>query len=244
MVSTSTDPPDDQPLRDGLKQLAGMLLDGNGVERMLESVTDLAASALPGCHAASITLLCNGQPTTSACTSPVAAEVDRSQYDAGQGPCMTAMATGATVCVDSFQVDGRWPQLAVCAKERTIESALATPLAVGSEVLGALNLYSRDPGAFAGSEARAELFGRQASITLANAHALRRAEQLAQHLAHALENRDVIGQAKGIIMAAQNVSADEAFDVLRRASQRANRKLHEVARDIVERRNGARPRAG
>lgn len=232
--------PDDRPLRDGLNELAGMLLSENSVEAMLDSVTALAATAVPGCDAASVTLFRNGRPTTSACSADVALDVDRSQYDTGQGPCLVAMDTGKVVRVDSFATDGRWPDLAARAEEHGISSALAIPLSVGDEVLGALNLYSKEPDAFDGHEEHGEVFGRQASVTLANAHALRRAELLAQQLAQALENRDIIGQAKGIIMAGQNLSSDEAFDVLRRASQRANRKLHEVAREIVERRNSGR----
>ena len=232
--------PDDQPLRHGLQELAGMLLSENGVERMLENVTKLAASALPGCEAASVTLARNGRAKTPAYSAEPALHVDRLQYDTGQGPCLEAIDTGKVVRVDSFATDARWPDLARRAGEDGIESAMAVPLVVADEVLGALNLYATKPDAFVGHEEQALLFGRQASVTLANAHALQRAELLAQQLAQALENRDVIGQAKGIIMAAQNVSSDEAFDVLRRASQRANRKLHEVAREIVERRNSGR----
>jgi GAF domain-containing protein len=233
--------PDDQSLQNGLRELAGMLLGETGVERMLESVTRLAASSLPGCEAASVTLVRDGRPTTPACTPEFAVDVDRWQYDTREGPCLAAIGTGAIVRVDSFAEDGRWPRLAERAAQEGVKSALSVPLLVGEQVLGALNLYSTEAGAFAGKEDHAVLFGRQASITLANAHALHRAEQLARQLAQALENRDVIGQAKGIIMAAQDLSSDEAFDVLRRASQRANRKLHEVARDIVERRNGGPP---
>lgn len=231
---------DDQPLRDGLRELAGMLLSDQPVDRLLQRVASVAAAALPGCHAASVTLVGRGRAGTPACSGELAGRVDRWQHDAGQGPCLHAVATGEVVRVDSFAADPRWPCLAWRAEQAGVHSALSIPLAAGDEVLGALNLYSTTPEAFAGREGQAMRLGRQASVTLANAHALRRAEQLAHQLAEALETRDVIGQAKGVIMAAQHVSSDEAFDVLRRASQRANRKLRDVARDIVEGRNQAR----
>ncbi|MFP5376905.1 MAG: ANTAR domain-containing response regulator [Acidimicrobiia bacterium] len=231
---------DDQPLRDGLRELAGMLLGDQSVDRLLLRVASVAAAALPACHAASVTMVGRGWAGTAASAGELAGRVDRWQHDAGQGPCLHAVATGEVVRVDSFAADRRWPSLAWRAERAGVHSALSVPLAAGDEVLGALNLYSTTPGAFAGREGQAVRLGRQASVTLANAHALRRAEQLAQQLAEALETRDVIGQAKGIIMAAQHMSSDEAFDVLRRASQRANRKLRDVARDIVDGRNQAR----
>ena len=102
--------------------------------------------------------------------------------------------------------------------------------------MGALNLYSNEARGFGGAEPVAQLFAQQAAVTLANAMAFHRASDLAANLAVALERRDVIGQAKGIIMATEGLSPDAAFDVLRRASQRENRKLYELAREIVARR--------
>jgi AmiR/NasT family two-component response regulator len=70
---------------------------------------------------------------------------------------------------------------------------------------------------------------------LANAELYTSARQLATHLAAALESRGVIEQAKGILMATQGCGPDEAFDILRRASQRQNRKLRLIAENIVSR---------
>ena len=237
---SSTSMPDDQPLERGIRELAGMLLTETTVEQMLENVTVLAVAGIPGCDAASVTLVRNGRPSTPVSSAEAAVDLDRAQYAARKGPCLDAVEGGDAVRVDSFASDGRWPELAARARASGFASSLAVPLAVGDEVLGALNLYSRTARAFADAERQAGLLGHQASITLANACALRRAELLARQLTQALENRDVIGQAKGIIMAGQDVSPDQAFDVLRRASQRANRKLSEVARDMVDQRNADR----
>ena len=234
----------DDPLQNGMRELSGILLGGTAMDVLLDGVTTLAAQSLPGCAAASISLLRKGRAVTPVCSADLARDVDQSQYDTGQGPCLCAIETGDVVRVDSFADDGRWPQFAEQALAQGIHSSLSIPLTVGDEVLGALNLYSARPEGFVDQEDEGVLFGRQASVTLANAQAVRRAEELAQQLAQALENRDVIGQAKGIIMASQNVGSDEAFDVLRRASQRANRKLADVARDIVERRNEPRQADG
>lgn len=234
--TSSTSVSEDHRLERGIRELATMLLSGTTVERVLESVTTLAAATIPGCDAASVTLVRNGRPSRSVSSADVAVDLDRAQYATRKGPGLDAVQHGDVVRVDSYETDGRWPELAAPAAAHGIASSLSVPLAVADEVLGALNLYSGRIEAFAGTQQQACTLARQASITLANACAMQRAEQLAGQLTEALKNRDVIGQAKGIIMAAQGVTPDEAFDVLRRASQRANRKLEDVASDTVERR--------
>ncbi|HEX2701127.1 MAG TPA: GAF and ANTAR domain-containing protein [Acidimicrobiales bacterium] len=231
---------DEQPLQAGLRGLAEMLLTEDH-DAVLASVTSLAAAALPGCDAASVSLIERGRPATPVCSAELAKRVDQSQYDNHEGPCLCAIESNQVVRVDSFRRDDRWPAFAKEAVEQGILSSLSFPLHAGGELLGALNLYSSGEDAFVDAENEGAAFARQASVTLTNAVALRRAQSLAQQLAVALENRDIIGQAKGIIMAAEGRSSDEAFDVLRRASQRSNRKLHDVAEEIVARRQ--RPRA-
>src|SRR5207249_1730813 len=135
-------------------------------------------------------------------TDPLAEVVDEHQYGADEGPCLEAMRMQHTVRVDLF--DGaRWKRFAPAALAAGVRSALSLPLVAGEDATGALNLYGTRPAAFAGSEAVGETFARQAAITLANATAFYRAADLAANLALALEHRDVIGQAKGILMATE-----------------------------------------
>lgn len=244
MSSTRGDgtvPSADEALDDGLRALAQCLLPDKSTEEVLGEVADLAAQSLPGCDAASVTLGRNGRPVTPVWSDDVALRLDEAQYDAEEGPCICALESGTVVRIDSYADDPRWRTFAGHALQAGVASSMAVPLAAAGEVIGALNLYSRRPAAFGAVEDRAEVFARQASITLANARALEQARTLAQQLALALENRDVIGQAKGIIMAGEGCTPDEAFDILRRASQRSHRKLHEVAREMVEQRTRRRP---
>jgi GAF domain-containing protein len=227
--------PEEQALEAGLRGLAGMLLTQQSAKGVLANVTSLAAESLPGCEAASISLIRNGRPTTPVCSAEMAEEVDGSQYETGEGPCLQAAATGVAVRVDSFETEDRWPAFARKAVAHGVLSSLSIPLSASDEILGALNLYSSQPANFVDAEENATMFARQASITLMNASALERAQELAEQLALALESRDVIGQAKGILMAREALSPEQAFDVLRRASQRTNRKLHDVAREVVSR---------
>ena len=232
----SSSHPEDRALQTSLRSLAEILLGAQGVQDLLGDVTSLAAAGLPGCDAASITLMKGGRPTTPVCSAEIAREVDQSQYDTHGGPCLEAIVAAEVVRVDSFEDDDRWPDMSAQAASKGVASSLSLPLSTGSEVVGALSLYSRQPANFVGLEEQAAVFAAQASVTVSNAQALERTQDLARHLAVALENRDVIGQAKGIIMATDGVSSDEAFVVLRRASQRSNRKLRDIAQEIVDRR--------
>lgn len=225
----------DEGLEQSFQELAGLLFSGMDVNETLQKVAALAQRAIPGCDAGSITVVDGGRPHTAASTAELAERVDDHQYATGEGPCLECIRQQATVPVDSYRGLERWPRFVPQARSHGVASSLSLPLFAGDEVIGALNLYAVEEHGFTGAEPVGEAFARQAAITLANATAYYRAAELAQHLAVALEHRDVIGQAKGVLMVAQGVAADEAFDMLRRASQRSNRKLYDVARDIVER---------
>jgi hypothetical protein len=102
-------------------------------------------------------------------------------------------------------------------------------------VVGALTLHSRKPNAF--DAAAMEVGGRiavQAALAIGASLAFWQTHSLVAHLEEALRSRPVIEQAKGIIMATEGCTADEAWDMLRRASQRENRKLRDLAVTFVE----------
>ena len=102
--------------------------------------------------------------------------------------------------------------------------------------MGALNFYARTPAASSDEDVQVGLqFATQAAIVLANSQAYWDAHQLGQDMAEAMKSRATIEQAKGILMGAQRCSADDAFQILVRASQRENRKLREMAAEIVAR---------
>jgi GAF domain-containing protein len=166
-------------------------------------------------------------------TSP---EIDSAQYETGIGPCLDAFRYQEVFRVEDTEKDDRWRPFSEAAAAHGIRSTLSVPLIANHEGVGALNFYSRTPSGF--SDTDAELgaqFATQAAIVLSNAQAYWDAHQLSQDLATAMKSRATIEQAKGILMGAQRCSADEAFQILVRASQRENRKLREVAEDLVNR---------
>ena len=132
--------------------------------------------------------------------------------------------------------DERWPEFAASALAHGVRSTMSLPLVAGVNAVGALNFYAADDGAFGQSEVEiGGLFASQAAVVLINAQAYWGARLTSEHLQQALESREVIDMAKGIIMNAMGCGPEEAFDVLVKQSQQENRKLRDIAVEIVDR---------
>ena len=131
--------------------------------------------------------------------------------------------------------DERWPEFTARAAEANVSSVLSIPLSVGDGVIGALNIYGRAPHAFDDySNESAARFRATPRSCSSNAQAYASTQRLADNLEIALKTRETIGIAKGILMERDGITREEAFDVMRRASQEANTKLNEVAQRIVD----------
>jgi hypothetical protein len=133
-----------------------------------------------------------------------------------------------TIRVDDLATDPRWPELSRRATaELGVASILCFQLFVHEDDLGALNLVARRPGAFTDeSERIGLLFASHAAVAVADAQDL-------NHITTALRSRDVIAQAKGILMERYKITAEMAFALLARTSQDANRRLFEVAEHLT-----------
>jgi GAF domain-containing protein len=217
----------------------GLLLPDTPLTDVLQRVTQLACRTVANCEMAGITVEQHGKLETPVFTDARAPLIDQAQYDADTGPCVDAFRTGAILTIPDTAVDTRWPDFSRAATAASVRSTLSVPMDVSgnrTEVLGALNLYSEVPDAFdAEAVASAESLAQQAAIVVANAQAYWGAKELSEQLQQAMESRAVIEQAKGILMAQSHVPAEEAFQILVRASQRENRKLREIAVEIVQR---------
>ncbi len=226
---------DDVGLPEVLVQMGSLLLTEETVDRVLQLVTELTERTVHSASAVSVTLneAGNGARTSNA-SDEVARRLDEVQYGSGVGPCLEALGTGLLVNARLADDGDRWPAFTAAARDAGIGSILSLPLRVKDTPLGALNVYSQSPERFDDvEETTASLLAQQASAVLANVVALESATNLNRQLREALASRDLIGQAKGILMERQGCDSEVAFDVLRRASQRTNRKLHDVANDLA-----------
>jgi GAF domain-containing protein len=219
---------------DRFAEVARTLASETTVVGALERIVQLAATTIPGAEYAAITTKTGSDRyRTVACTGEVPLRVDEIQYEANQGPCLTALATVEMVHTGDLAADGRWPVFGPAASKATgVMSMLSSPLHIeDSNVLGALNTYSTKPDAFD----EIDLSG-CAILSTHSAIALSRVADREQkdHLTNALASNRKIGAAIGILMATHKITEQQAFDALRLASQHSHRKLHEIAFEVVE----------
>lgn len=227
----------DQPdhLIEGISELSRLLINEEALDDTLQRVAELACRNLGGADVAGVTLMRDGSPTTAVYTDPASPEIDSAQYETGIGPCLDAYRHQAVFRIDSTSEDERWPPFSEAAAEHGMMSTMSLPLSVRGSGIGALNLYSTRQAAFSGQdETLGMMFADQASVAMANAQLYDTAYRITQQLQEALTSRAVIDQAKGILMAEHHVTANEAFELLRRSSQRENRKLRDIAQGIVD----------
>jgi GAF domain-containing protein len=225
----------DEFVTDGFGALSQFFVSDGTLGDTLTRVAELACEAGPA-DMAGLTMLVEGHARTGVFTDPEAVEIDEEQYRTGRGPCLEAFRTGRVFRIDSTGEDSRWPEFARAAAAHGIHSTLSLPISARGESLGALNMYARAPSAFDDDSAvRLEVFARHSAIVLVNAQAYWDARTLNENLDQAMRTRSTIEQAKGIVMAQGGRTADEAFQLLVRASQRENRKLRDLAAEIVDR---------
>jgi GAF domain-containing protein len=225
-----------------LSETAQILFSAGGVHSTLEQVVAVAVHTIEGCDFAGLFLLEGDIVVTPVHTDPVVEEIDTLQRESGQGPCLDAISQRVMVYGDDLHSDERWPSFGPAADELGIRSALALPL-TASGTMGAVNLYAQYPAAFGVVDrAKGVILASLASVALTAAHSLEDEERRIENLHSALSSREVIGQAQGILMERERIAADQAFDVLRRASQYLNIKLREVAQTLVD--TGERPETG
>jgi transcriptional regulator with GAF, ATPase, and Fis domain len=242
MDSTSYETIEGDPiaeLTENFSETAGMLFAAGGVTETLAEVVELAVATIEGCDFAGIFLVDKDVVTSPIHTDAIVDEVDDLQTELGEGPCMDAIASQAIFYAADLADDARWPRFARQATAAGIRSILALPLP-DKGGYGALNLYARLPGAFGVVDrAKAVILASLAGLALSTARTHEDEERRAENLQTALATREIIGQAQGILMERERISSGQAFDVLRRASQHLNRKLRDVAQDLVD--TGERP---
>jgi GAF domain-containing protein len=204
------------------------------LEETLRRVADFAHETIAGADIVGVTMLVDGGPRTTVFADGSALEIDNAQYESGTGPGLVALRSQKVQRVDSMERDLRWPAFSQAAASRGILSSLSLPLIVHGEGIGALNCYSRTGGAFSPEdEVVGSEFAAAAAIALANAQAYWDARHLSERIGYAMQSQATIEQAKGILIAERRCQPDEALEILVRASHRENRKLRDIADQIV-----------
>ncbi len=221
---------------EALEHLGRLSLRELSMDSLLQTVAALTKSVMPGNPEASVLLLVKDRPTTVVSTGELATDLDETQYEKGHGPCLHAARTGDLTEIADTRDDDRWPDYAPRAVEHGNLSSLSVPLAIDQDqqITGALNIYARRPHAFdETSRSVATRFAPYASVAAGNLYAYQSARDMADNLQAVLESRAVIDQAKGILIERFKVTPDAAFQLLARASMTTNRKVRDIADELV-----------
>ncbi|MGV0790266.1 ANTAR domain-containing protein [Mycolicibacterium sp. XJ1819] len=229
------------PLSREFAKLTAALLDARTVQDVLEQVVDATAHVAPQADVVSVTLRSpDGEFHTPLATHPVAQQLDECQYELGEGPCVTAAqrpGPGFSAWPDQPRTASPWPRFSEAARQLGVEAVLSLsllPAAIAPRLSGALNLYCHASDALDEIDKDAILLlATHASLALATTEAVTAAKLHEAQLHQAIDSRDVIGQAKGILMGRRNISAEEAFNILRTSSQNLNIKLCDIAKVVA-----------
>lgn len=194
----------------------------------LDRIVRLAQSLLPGTEHAGVSVLRRDVIETLAATSTVPAEADQVQADLGEGPSMQVHVTHEVVRINDTFTDPRWPKFAAQLQNLGLRSVLVCEVPMTHTTPSVLSLYAQRRHAFsAAAELVAPVFAARAAVALAHADEV-------SNLHRAIDSRQVIGEAVGILMERHRLSAREAFDRLVSASQRRHTKLRELAIRMTE----------
>jgi ANTAR domain/GAF domain len=209
------------------------------LNRLLNLILEAAVEAL-GFSAATVTVRHGDDVSTVGATDQRMLAVDEAQYEDG-GPCMATLDEADPVFLRDVETDSdaSWQHFARTAAHLGVESSLSMHIPTDTtDVAASLNLYSRSRLEASHTSVRlANSYAEQLAATLQSVDAYKSTAKLATNLAEAMRSRAVIEQAKGILMADERLTDEEAFQRLTTLSQHANVKLRDVAHRLVEERS-------
>lgn len=220
--------PDTAADAEAFARLAMELHDVEGLDETVERVLEFAVKTFDCAYAGVILVHDGSRVETVAATDPVVADLDSVQLEAGEGPDLELIADRHGVLITDVRTETRWPGWCEAVADAGIRSMMGSRLHTTQHVIGSLNLYDPEPAAFDEADADvAHLLARHAAVAVQQARG-------DEHLRRAVDARNLVGQAQGILMERFDLDASRAFEVLRRYSQHHNRKLHLVAQELIE----------
>jgi hypothetical protein len=220
-------------LTDRFAIVATSLLEAKDLASAFAMLAQLGVDTVPSAEHAGITVLRRGEFETPSATSDLPPRVDAIQYELGSGPCVDAVLDDTVYRCGDLAADPRWPEFGARAVAETgVHSMLSFRLfCEDDDVLAALNLYARPVDAF---DDNATLIGGVFATHGGLALAAAGRQERVQNLEQALDSNREIGVAIGVLMTSHLLTQQQAFDLLRMASQRSHRKLRDVAAGVAE----------
>ncbi|WP_217238484.1 GAF and ANTAR domain-containing protein [Streptomyces sp. AC555_RSS877] len=227
----------------GNSHLTQWLLETDSLEDFLQTLAD-AALELSRVQGAGLTLERDGRPLTVVSAGTVATKLDEKQYGQDDGPCLQALRTGEELLVRDMLQESRWGDYPPYAAACGIRSSLSLPIAAHTHTACAINLYAAPPDAFGQADLTAlRSLAAEATGAISLAQRIADTQEFADQLQTAMHSRSVIDQALGVVMGQRRCSADEAFGILRSASQHRNIKLRDLCAELITNLTGRPPTA-
>ena len=219
---------DAKKLLGGFTDLAQSLAAAPDEDTRLTVAVQAAVDLVTRCDHAGITINENGRLVTRASSDELVSRANALQTELAEGPCLDVRRDQNTLVSAALAVERRWPTWAPRVHaELGVDSMMSLLLYTDEQSFGALSLYCEDGCRFDGDDvAVAQALAGQLSVMMA-------AEKQIDQLGLGLHNRNVIGQAQGILMERFDMTANQAFDYLRRMSSNSNRKVAVVAAEIA-----------
>ncbi|MBW3658976.1 MAG: GAF and ANTAR domain-containing protein [Actinobacteria bacterium] len=225
----------DDRIAEVLLEYVRTLSRANGADDILSALNDFSTRYL-GVYGVGILVLDeNGDLQYGTANTETGRSIEHAESELQEGPCTDAARRGTAVIVpDLEEVRETYPRFVPRALELGVRAVHALPIHHAGHLIGSLDIISEEPGQLEDEAVRtAQLLVEVAASYVANSRALAEKTTLAQQLQTALESRAVIEQAKGVVSAHQGIPVEEAFDRIRRYARSKQRKLKEVAGEIV-----------
>ena len=224
----------DDRLIDGVREFTQTILNPYDLEDLLDRLMDRVTATLRAAGAGIMLESREGELEFAAASDSVVRQVERLQDRVGTGACHEAFHTNQLIVMADLRKTDRWPPYTRRALELGLLSVIGVPLHAWGRTIGVLNVYRDTAGEWTAEDVEAcEILGAMGAGYILNAAQLKTQNTLAENLQAALQSRGIIERAKGMLMERDGVNADTAFKVLRQASMDRNRKLREIAQEIV-----------
>jgi GAF domain-containing protein len=229
-----------QDVVSALQQLAEVVQKESSLGAALASIAESAASAVPGCDAASIAISLEGRPVTAAMTARIALELDMMQYDAHDGPCLSSFRSLDTLRLDIAEHGDAFPHFTRAARLRGVRGVLSVPAMWSNDIVGTLNLYSRTHPFDETAETIALVLAAQVAIAVSRSPEFGAARDVVEHAQRDLDDNAQIGIATGLLMINEACTAEQAERLLQSAATLDEQTIIEIANRIVDQHHRSR----
>lgn len=223
-------------MSDTFVELADTLVAGFDIIDFLHMLTERSVQLLEVTAAGVLLADPRGMLRVAAASTEEVRLLELFQLQSDEGPCLDCYRnTQPTGAADLSAASQKWPRFAAAGLEAGFRSVQALPMRLRDEAVGALNLFSMEPGMMSQAGLRVgQALADVATIGLLHERSIRRGDTLNEQLQAALNSRVVIEQAKGRLAERLGLNMDESFAVLRAQARNHNQRITEVARHVIE----------